>query len=105
MIPLTWFSDRLKGKSDKAFPLAQFLTALFFAVTASAVILYVFFHDTYWIWIPRNGFAAAGLAWYQRTAGMCLTTLVPVFVPKLGMYCQHVGAAIAAPGVRAKKAP
>ena len=63
-----------------------------------------FFHDTYYVWTPRNGFAAAGLSWYYRTAGMCLTTLVPVFVPKLGMYCQHVGAAIAAPGVRAKKA-
>ena len=38
----------MKGNKGNAFPLVQFLTALFFALATSAVVLYVFFHDTYW---------------------------------------------------------
>ena len=45
---MTWISERMKGNKGNAFPLVQFLTALFFALATSAVVVYVFFHDTYW---------------------------------------------------------
>ena len=35
---------------------------------------------------------------------MVCTTLVPVFVPRVGLYLKHVQAAIASPALPAKKA-
>lgn len=56
-----------------------------------------FFHDTYYLWTPVNGYPDAGLSWPLRTAGMCAVTLVPVFLPKLPLFFAHLKAAAAAP--------